>query len=527
MAGRQERFGERLRHYREAAGYSQEELAERAGLSANAISALERGERKRPFPDTLRRLADALGLSQDARSALAATMQPRADKAPSPPPASDPLLQPMTALPGEPTPLIGREREADVVRYLLAHSSSRLLTLIGPGGVGKTRLAVHVARSVADRYPDGMAWVELAPLGNPALVIPTIVRALGLQEPIGGDPRETLRAWISERRVMLVLDNVEHLLDAATDIAELLLACPELCILATSRAPLNIRGEQEYAVPPLELPPAGPVRAHVDVATVSSVQLFIWYARQKQPSFAVTSENAPAVVDICRRLDGLPLALELAAARVRALSPPELLARLDHLLPFLTGGSRDLPQRQQTMRAAIGWSHDLLTPAEQVLFRRLSVFAGGWTLSAAEAVTAWRDVQVEDVVDLLTNLVAQSLVVAVDISDSDSRYRMLEPIRQFAAQRVEEAEESGELFDRHLAWCVTLARGAERELIGPAQQHWSGASRSSETTSMDSSSRRRCGGSGPPGATSRRAVGGWRARFPRQGMRHPACAPQP
>ena len=472
MAGQQERFGQRLRLYREAAGYSQEELAERAGLSANAISALERGERKRPYPDTLRRLAEALGLSDAARSELAAVLRVRVEGTSVPIPEPGIVPRATVELPGEPTPLIGREREAEVVRHLLAHTGRHLLTLTGPGGVGKTRLALHVARSINDQYPDGVVWVELAPLGDPALVLSTIARALGLEKSLAGDVNDALRSWLHGRRILLVLDNFEHVLDAATDIAELLLACPDLHIVATSRAPLNIRGEQEYIVPPLELPLAGVVRDREDVAAISSVQLFVWQARQIHPAFELTEENAAIVATICRRLDGLPLALELVAARVRVLSPAELLARLDHLLPLLVGGSRDLPARQQTMRAAITWSYELLSPVEQALFRRLSVFAGGWTLEAAETAAAWGVIAVENVIDLLSRLVEQSLVVAEVSPEGGSRYRMLEPIRQFAAHRVEEAGEKMVLLDHHFAWCLSLAQRAERELVGPAQQEW-------------------------------------------------------
>jgi predicted ATPase/Tfp pilus assembly protein PilF len=243
-------------------------------------------------------------------------------------------------------------------------------------------------------------------------------------------------------------------------------------MLVTSRAPLKIRAEHEYPVRPLALPDLRQVPTLHDVAQASSVRLFLARAQAAVPGFALTPSNYVAVAAICRRLDGLPLALELVAARVRVLSPTELLARFDHVLPLLVGGSRDLPQRQQTMRAAINWSHELLSRVEQAFFCRLSVFAGGWTLDAAEAVTAWEEIAVEDVIELLSDLVEQSLVMKDGDTDDVTRYRMLEPIRQFAARRVRELGESVELADRHLAWCLSLVQRAVPELLGPAQQQW-------------------------------------------------------
>jgi predicted ATPase/transcriptional regulator with XRE-family HTH domain len=463
VAGQQARFGDQMRRYREAAGFSQEELAARAGMSVNAIGALERGERKRPYPDTIRRLAEALALDDAARLALAASLHGTPVDEPTPPVATSTETTP-AELPGEPTPLIGRARETGVVRHLLAHADGRLLTLIGPGGVGKTRLALHLTRMVANEYAGGVVWVEMAPLSDPALLIPTIGRAIGIEEPAQGDPAAAVRAWLRNRQVLLVLDNLEHLPGAGQDVAHLLSACPQLRILATSRSPLRIRGEQEYLVPPLELPTAEQVRDPSDVAAISSVQFFVWQAQQKVPTFALTSDNAPIVAAICRRLDGLPLALELVAARIRVLGPAELLARLDHQMPLLVGGARDLPQRQQTMRAAIDWSYTLLEPEVRLLFRRLAVFAGGWTLDAAEAVTDG-----EAMFDLLDLLVEQSLVT-VSPNPDETRYGMLEPIRQFALDRLEEEGEAEATQRRHAIHFQDLAERAARELEGRSGQ---------------------------------------------------------
>jgi predicted ATPase/DNA-binding XRE family transcriptional regulator/Tfp pilus assembly protein PilF len=469
VAGQQERFGERLRLHREAAGYSQEELAERAGLSANAISALERGERKRPYPDTLRRLGEALRLSEGQRSDLAAALRTGRDDIPASPRLSSAFDEAPDDLPDPGTPLIGREREAEVVLHLLSQSSGRLLTLTGPGGVGKTRLALHTVRRIRDRYSDGVAWVDLAPLTEPSLVLSTIAQAVGVQEVSGGDMRTALRSSLRARRMLLALDNVEHVLDATPDIAGLLRACPGLAMLTTSRAPLNVRGEQEYVVPPLELPTISTVRTVAEVQSAPSVQLFVWHAQQRDPTFELSQENATDVAAICRRLDGVPLALELAAARVRLLGPAGLLARLDRSLSILVGGARDLPTRQQTMEGAIGWSYDLLGPLEQAFFRRLSVFAGGWTLEAAEFVGATEAEAANEVSTWLSALIDQSLVM-VTHGDQGARYGMLEPIRQYALERLEDRGEVEDTRRRHASHYVALAERAAREIEGRADQ---------------------------------------------------------
>lgn len=472
MSRQQGRFAQLLRHYREAAGYSQETLAERAGLSSNAISALERGERKRPYPDTIRRLADALELDQHARQALTSSVlrsraETRPEKnAPAPSAASE------SPLPGEPTPLIGREREVHVVRQLLAHADTRLLTLTGPGGVGKTRLALHVMRLIRDRYADGVVWAELAPIGDPELVIPAISPAVGLEETLGPGTAAALHGALRNRTTLLVLDNFEHVLDAAPAIASLLMACQNLTILVTSRAPLNIRGEQEYSVPPLELPPARPSQATPELQTIPSVQLFTWQIRQKDPAFELIERNAPIVAAICRRLDGVPLALELAAARVKLLGLRELLTRLDRALPVLTGGSRDLPARQQTMEGAIRWSYELLNLSEQSLFRRLAIFAGGWTLEAAEeVVNTSGDIHL-DVLDGMAILLDHSLIRQVGLPGDTPRYSMLETLRQFGIERLEETGEYESIQRAHLEWYASLAEKAEKSLAGPEQVFW-------------------------------------------------------
>ncbi|HZB81573.1 MAG TPA: tetratricopeptide repeat protein [Rubrobacteraceae bacterium] len=448
------RFGVHLRQLREAAGLTQEELASRAGLTAKAISVLERGERKRPFPHTVRAIADALELSENERASLLAAVPKRGSIAT----ASASTTVSRSNLPTPSTSLLGRERELEELRTFLREA--RLLTLTGTGGVGKTRLAVEAARNAAELFPDGAVFVALAPLGDSGFVVPTVAQSLSLREAGGHTLRETLHAYLREKQLLLVLDNFEHVLEAAPEVAGLIEACPKLSVMVTSRAPLRVRGEQEYPVPPLALPTSTIAPSVEELVGSASGRLFAERAREASPAFELTPHNSGAVAAICWRLAGLPLALELVAARVRFLDPATLLSRLDQALSAV--GARDLPQRQRTMWATLDWSYELLSEEERVLFRRLSVFDGGFTLEAAEAVGASGSIVAKHVLEILGRLVEQSLVMAKpEEKGSGVRYGMLEPVRQYAWEKLEESGETQETKQQHFTHFLGLAEAAD------------------------------------------------------------------
>ena len=436
-------FGELLRQVRSAASLSQEELAQRSGLSVRGISDLERGARSAPRLETVRMLADALGVGQDDRSALLAAARPALLGG-----AGADHVRP--ALPSVPTPLtrlIGREVEIGALRTILQRDDVRFVTLTGAGGTGKTRLAIAVAAEMGDAFPDGVVFVDLSPLTDPTLVVPTIATSLGVREVVDQSLSETLSSFLTSKQLLLVLDNCERILAAAPDITTLLAACPGLSVLATSREPLHVRGEREFPVPPLPLPATTPLLELGQFASAPAIALFVERAEESQPEFTMTTENMAAVAAICRRLDGLPLAIELAAARVKVLPPQALLVRLEHRLPLLTGGGRDLPARQRTMRDAIAWSYDLLSPDERALFRRLAVFAGGFTLASAEAVAA-ADGRLA-VLDGLVALVEQSLVRQMPGAGAEPRYQMLETVREFGLERLVSSGDADDARQRH------------------------------------------------------------------------------
>jgi predicted ATPase/class 3 adenylate cyclase len=379
-------------------------------------------------------------------------------------------------LPPQLTPFIGREALVAEIRGRLEQPSVRLLTLTGPGGTGKTRLALRVAADLVGEYADGAWFVPLAPVASAAMVASTIAGALGVRESSAEPIESSLRAYLRPRRLLLVLDNFEHVVDASPLIAGLLSHCPDIQVLVTSRAPLHLSGEHEFPVPPLELPPVTGPLCLDDALASEAVRLFVDRARAVQNHFQLTEENAEAIVAICRRLDGLPLAIELAASRVRLLPPKAILARLDSRLTLLTGGGRDLPERQQTLRGAIAWSHDLLDPAQQTLFRRLAVFAGGWTLDAAEAVTGLGSEPPLSVFDGLDALHDTSLIRLQEPVDSnaraDPRFAMLQTIQEFATEQLITSGELAQTKEAHASWFLDLALTAEPLLPGPSAVSW-------------------------------------------------------
>ena len=497
-------FGSLLRGHRLAAGLTQELLAERSGVGKRTLQDLELGA-TRPRRESVRRLIAALALTSEARDQLEAVASaPRCGRslsraanasapprgAPGSPSGSKPRgsspISRQGLIPTSLTSFIGRERELAELQQLL--TTRRLLTLTGPGGSGKTRLALELVASVESAYCDGVFVVSLAPLADPGQVGSTIASALGLLEVPGEPPVDTLARFVHERSVFLLLDNFEHLVPAGPLLVDLLTACPMLTIVVTSREVLRLRGEQTFSVPALSLPANDPPSKNKDALSVASVseavRLFVDRAQSVQPSFCLDWSNVGAVADICVRLDGLPLAVELAAARIRHLTPEHLRARLEHRLSLLTGGGYDMPFRQRSLRDAIAWSYDLLSGSEQQLFRRLGVFGGGFTLAAAERVASSevrvasgepKDRQLvphSSLLDLVGSLVEKSLVLQMGAADAEPRYTMLDTIREFAVEMLRATSEEEAFRRRHRDWCLALVAESDRHQKDAAQGQW-------------------------------------------------------
>jgi predicted ATPase/DNA-binding CsgD family transcriptional regulator len=387
------------------------------------------------------------------------------------PPSLD--RSPLTVhLPQPLTSFVGREREVAAVIDLLHRNNVRLLTLTGPGGVGKTRLAIQVAQVEAVDFPDGVWFVPLAPIRDPTLVASTIARTVGIAETAGRSSEEGLAAFFAGRHALLVLDNFEHVLDAAPVVTELLTACPALKALVTSRAVLRLSAEHHLVVPPLaSVEPTRPLLVP-QVREAEAVRLFEARASAASGAFVLTDANASEVAALCTRLDGLPLAIELAAARIRALPPSEMLQRLDQRLRFLTGGARDQPLRFRSLRDAIAWSYDLLTPEEQLVFRRMAIFVGGCTVAAAEAVVGGRDNDALDAFETIASLIDKSLLHQEMGADGKTRYLMLETIREYGLEQVATCGEEERMRRRHAAYYLALAEHAAPEPPGPSGVAW-------------------------------------------------------
>ena len=383
-----------------------------------------------------------------------------------------------TNLPAQLTSFVGREKEISAVKQLII--TNRLTTLTGPGGTGKTRLSLQVAADLLDSFSDGVWFVELAPLADPALVTQTVIAALGLRQEASYSQQKLLTDYLGSKTALLILDNCEHLVEASAQLAEtLLLACPTLRLLASSREALGIPGEVPYRVPSLSLPNAQGMSALELVSQSEAARLFVDRAKTVLPGFAVSAENAPAIIQICARLDGIPLAIELAAARVKMLNAEQIAERLDDRFRLLTGGSRTALPRQQTLRALIDWSYDLLSITERSLLVRLSIFAGGWTLEAAEEVCSGdSSILKMDVLDLLTQLVNKSLIIVdtdsvpFGVDHSQTRYRLLETVRQYAREKLMETGFASAVRNRYLEHFMQLAEHAESEFNGPDQVLW-------------------------------------------------------
>ncbi|OLC22787.1 MAG: hypothetical protein AUG06_01650 [Actinobacteria bacterium 13_1_20CM_2_65_11] len=455
-----ENLGVALKGLRQEAGLTQEGLAERAGISARTVSDLERGLRTAVHFDTAKRLASALGLDEERRRRFESLARGRALSL-SVPPAG--------ALPQAPTPFRGRTRELESIKATLLGGLVRLLTLTGPGGIGKTRLALEAAREIQESYPDGCFFVSLGELNDASLVAPELAKTIGVVET-GPGLEQLLIKYLGGRRVLIVLDTLEHLTAAAPLVYSVLLSCPDTTFLVTSRSALRLRGEHEFPVPPLESPSEIGDDPSPEVMRWPATTLFWERALAVVPDLQLDRQSALLVVEICRRLDGLPLAIELAAARVKHLPLAAIREQLDNRLELLVGGPVDLPLRQRAIRDTVAWSHDLLEGRAQTLFRRLSVFAGGWGLDDAAKVCG-PVTEIADPLGGMSALVDQSLVV-LDRNNQEPRYTMLDVVEEYATRRLVEAGESEEIAQRHALHYLELAEQAEPNLVRAGHHVW-------------------------------------------------------
>jgi len=447
-----------LKKLRAAAGMTQEELADRAGISARTVSDIERGLRTVVHGDTARRLAPALGLHDEERAKFEAVARRLVDDTHQP-----------GDLPIPPTRLLGRARELASITARLQSLEVRLLTLTGPGGIGKTRLALEAAAQAQGLFGGGVFFVALGDLRDPSLVAPELAKVIGVVET-GPEMVGLLTRRLAGRRSLVVLDTFEHLIPAAPLIYTLMLKCSKTTFLVTSRTALRLRGEHEFPVPPLELPLTTREAHPEDIQHSPATALFWERAQAVRPDLDLNPEAASLVAETCRKLDGLPLAIELAAARVKHLPLTAIREQLEHRLELLVGGPLDLPLRQRAIRDTVGWSHDLLRPREQTLLRRLSVFAGGWSLDAIENVTGNVD-EVGDALDGISALVDQSLVV-LERNRADPRYDMLDVVREYAAARLSDAGETDEIERRHALHYLALSEAAEPHLVRSGHEDW-------------------------------------------------------
>jgi predicted ATPase len=467
------RFGELLRKFRLSATLSQEALAERSGLSVDAIRALERGRRSTPRPDTLGLLLEALNLSASDRQLLIDAADHSTGLTSM---RQVPTARSRSARPQMLGPLIGRQSEREAIALLLLERRLPIVSLIGPGGVGKTRLALSIAEESQDEFLDGMSFIDLSPVRSATLVAPTIAQALGLREAGENDAQHLVLDFLMARQMLLVLDNFEQVIPAAELIGEIRDRCPNVVMLITSRTPLRLRGEQQFRVPPLATP-AVRLGSYHEIVGNAAVQLFLARAQAVQPDFELSENNLSDVAGICARLDGLPLAIEMAAARISLLPPRALLQRLRRRLNVLTGGLSDLPPRQRTLRATIDWSYNLLAEEERSLFRHLSVFASEWSLDAAEwvcggAYGAGNLDGESSVLEYLGSLVDGSLVRLIETRSGEPRYAMLETMREFASERALEYADVAQIGERHAAYFLDLAETSEKYLVGADQTEW-------------------------------------------------------